>query len=792
MLTRSRRRQTGVSDMGRKEKQVDATAGPVAEFALALRKVRQEAGNPTYRQMATTVHFSAPALSKAASGKKLPTWPVAEAYLRACSVTDLRPWEDDWNLTNALFRVNAKPRKARDSASSPSSVTVRAEQVRGDGVATRKRCLLATLDEIRNSKGMSLRAVAARSLDIQKEAAAAGRKMPSLSTTTIYEVLSGRRRLDDDFIRLFLLAVDASAEQQYQVGLAFGLLERETQSGTSASAGKESRTPTGKLVTAQPVRALRQRQLPQNEGESSRDIGRAAVAQVASQNTPQPQPNTQTHEVEVSGVAPALVPAPADKSAAVGRATVQPWPRRPIADVAASHRDREPLLTLLDDSYVELDWPDRRSKQCVHQSFGPATPSVRIELASRVRRHRTKAGYHGQRRPYLIDWPSAEQRRLLFMLAFTAVLAGLGLCVQALETAPLRAIVAASDFTAYLLIAVGFVLGLCDLALVLALHPFGIRFGWLKTARIGKRIHDAPTVRHPDESSRPRLAWTRGRRRHGSLWTGRIYVARKQPILSRLLGSFWLWPKPITDHYPIVIAHRRPPSARRWLGASIAKTRSFTRIISSNLAQFRAIRPRWRPMISSATGWGRLARAGSVATAILGFTLLSSALLSPTATWTAATNSSQPQSARPAAPECLRLATTALATEDGSAPFDFDAEIARRHLGQSSTGSQEIATTSVFEEQRTAAGEQVCWHAAENTPPAAGLSSVEDTEKALTSHASTSRPSVCRSGDSDGGCANADPSAVHDERNAVKRATKSPRRLDSGGTAPVWPDEVNR
>ncbi|WP_405656780.1 DNA-binding protein [Streptomyces sp. RK9] len=81
--------------MGRREKPLDPTDGPVARFAVELRKVRREAGAPSYRVMAQQVGYSVTALSQAAAGEKLPSLAVALAYARACGA-DPQEWERRW------------------------------------------------------------------------------------------------------------------------------------------------------------------------------------------------------------------------------------------------------------------------------------------------------------------------------------------------------------------------------------------------------------------------------------------------------------------------------------------------------------------------------------------------------------------------------------------------------------------------------------------------------------------------------------------------------------------------
>lgn len=70
--------------MGRREKPLDPGAGAVQRFAFEMRKLRDEAGTPTYRAMAARAGYSAPTLSAAAAGERLPTLPVLLAYVAAC------------------------------------------------------------------------------------------------------------------------------------------------------------------------------------------------------------------------------------------------------------------------------------------------------------------------------------------------------------------------------------------------------------------------------------------------------------------------------------------------------------------------------------------------------------------------------------------------------------------------------------------------------------------------------------------------------------------------------------
>ncbi|MFE5538356.1 helix-turn-helix domain-containing protein [Streptomyces sp. NPDC056492] len=79
--------------MARPEKEIPPEAlMEVAELARELRALRRRS-NLTYRELASTSHYSAAALSLAASGQRAPKWEVVEAFVRGCGYGgDLRSW----------------------------------------------------------------------------------------------------------------------------------------------------------------------------------------------------------------------------------------------------------------------------------------------------------------------------------------------------------------------------------------------------------------------------------------------------------------------------------------------------------------------------------------------------------------------------------------------------------------------------------------------------------------------------------------------------------------------------
>jgi transcriptional regulator with XRE-family HTH domain len=102
--------------MGRREKELDPQAGPVQAFAYELRQLRSAAGNPPYRELSKRAGFSAPTLSEAASGRRLPSLQVALAYATALG-GEATEWERRWR--SAHEQVALQPVSEQDTTASP-------------------------------------------------------------------------------------------------------------------------------------------------------------------------------------------------------------------------------------------------------------------------------------------------------------------------------------------------------------------------------------------------------------------------------------------------------------------------------------------------------------------------------------------------------------------------------------------------------------------------------------------------------------------------------------------------
>lgn len=102
----------------------------VAELARNLRALRRSSGL-TFKQLSGMSHYSAAALSTAASGKTVPKWEVVEAFVRGCGTTgDLTAW--------IRLHQNAQARAATEEAASKVKVQA-SEADTGDIVAQEDR-----------------------------------------------------------------------------------------------------------------------------------------------------------------------------------------------------------------------------------------------------------------------------------------------------------------------------------------------------------------------------------------------------------------------------------------------------------------------------------------------------------------------------------------------------------------------------------------------------------------------------------------------------------------------------
>ncbi|MEW1720214.1 AAA family ATPase [Streptomyces sp. NPDC093109] len=107
--------------MPRGERPLGEGEGAPLRLAAELRRLRQRAGSPTYRELARISHYSVAALSSAAAGAKLPSLAVTVAYATACG-GDRAEWERRWH---ALAAEHAREEAARSPTRTPARTSVR-------------------------------------------------------------------------------------------------------------------------------------------------------------------------------------------------------------------------------------------------------------------------------------------------------------------------------------------------------------------------------------------------------------------------------------------------------------------------------------------------------------------------------------------------------------------------------------------------------------------------------------------------------------------------------------------
>ncbi|WP_143737259.1 helix-turn-helix domain-containing protein [Microbispora sp. GKU 823] len=112
--------------MGRPERDLSPEEGPLQAFAVALRRLREEAGSPTYRALSERAHYSPTVLSRAAGGRVFPSLEVTLAFVRACG-GDEGAWARRWHRVSEEISGRAAeppeppepPAPAGDGPSSP-------------------------------------------------------------------------------------------------------------------------------------------------------------------------------------------------------------------------------------------------------------------------------------------------------------------------------------------------------------------------------------------------------------------------------------------------------------------------------------------------------------------------------------------------------------------------------------------------------------------------------------------------------------------------------------------------
>ncbi len=96
--------------MPRPERPLELDGTALVEFAVDLRRLRQDAGGTSYRELGKRGGYSATTLAEAAAGRRFPSLEVTLAYVRACD-GDVELWERRWHslATELNATVVAEP-----------------------------------------------------------------------------------------------------------------------------------------------------------------------------------------------------------------------------------------------------------------------------------------------------------------------------------------------------------------------------------------------------------------------------------------------------------------------------------------------------------------------------------------------------------------------------------------------------------------------------------------------------------------------------------------------------------
>ena len=111
--------------MPRPQRPLDPSAGPVQSFAAELRELWEQAGRPTFLQMARKTGKSRTAITEAVGGDHLPSWETVVAFVTACGG---RP--NEWR---------ARWEQVRDARASASLQAVGPAQAEDEAVTEQSR-----------------------------------------------------------------------------------------------------------------------------------------------------------------------------------------------------------------------------------------------------------------------------------------------------------------------------------------------------------------------------------------------------------------------------------------------------------------------------------------------------------------------------------------------------------------------------------------------------------------------------------------------------------------------------
>src|SRR3982074_3500361 len=86
----------------------DTAESEIDAVVRDLRSLRLSAGQPSFRTMAKTAHYSHTALAGAVSGGRLPSRELTLAFVRACG-GDQETWQARWDQTSTSIEREPRP-----------------------------------------------------------------------------------------------------------------------------------------------------------------------------------------------------------------------------------------------------------------------------------------------------------------------------------------------------------------------------------------------------------------------------------------------------------------------------------------------------------------------------------------------------------------------------------------------------------------------------------------------------------------------------------------------------------
>ncbi|WP_328349200.1 WD40 repeat domain-containing protein [Streptomyces sp. NBC_00445] len=196
--------------MARPENPIDPHAGPLAEFAAGLRRIRKDAGL-TYRELSRLAHTSASALSQAASGQKAPSWEITAAFVQACG-GDLDAWRTLWGEVTTTQGNTAQDLSGGTGAGNAAGSSSGLGTAPGSGEAPVLSAVMSVQDFHAALKTQRLQAGNPSLRDLE---ASAQRQGHVLRRSTLSDTLGRVGRLPPiEFVDAFLLACKVAASER--------------------------------------------------------------------------------------------------------------------------------------------------------------------------------------------------------------------------------------------------------------------------------------------------------------------------------------------------------------------------------------------------------------------------------------------------------------------------------------------------------------------------------------------------------------------------------------------------